>query len=468
MTRTPEYRYMSNSCSGTLPVPERSKRKYRVKHHLLKSFLFTIVTMLLLAGPPMPLRAGQELTFSALRHQGSYGEVRVRGKASIKVKDLNLIRYQYKIRRQVTAIAAPDVLKLLPFMPTSVSATQEIAALAKKDKRIIKKINSDSVGSLTLAIVAAANKAEQTQQATAELVRKLRAFIAASARFSSETLMGRSKKLIEAANKNREWPATGMLTKSLQVDTTIATATKKALVSTLTRIEAAKSEWESSKEQINEVIEHFRAAKVRHDKTQSEISESIDCGFRSRKEELTLLIFDLFPEEDTNKAVVTEIPMVTFVCEHPISFSTGVFGSLLDEREFDYRPMFNKGVDEKSNPTATDVIGFNNKSEFRVMPGVIVNTLFYQWSNVDIHLSFGALTDFGGEQGTNLEFIFGGSFGFKKSVLLTVGAHVGRVPKLLDGFEIGAPKIEGLDSVPTQKSYEVGLGFGISYNFIPK
>ena len=161
--------------------------------------------------------------------------------------------------------------------------------------------------------------------------------------------------------------------------------------------------------------------------------------------------------------------MGTFVCEHPISFSTGVFISLLDEMEFDYRPMFNEGVDEKSNPTATDVIGFNNESKFRVMPGVMVNTLIKQWSNgIEIHLSFAALADLGGEQGTNLEFIVGGSFGFKKSVLLTLGAHVGRVPELQGGFNIGDPKIDGLDSVPIQKSYRVACGFGISYNFIPK
>ncbi len=476
MIRTPEYRYASKTSLGTLPVSARSKRKYSVKLHLLKSFLFATVTMLLLAGPPIPLLAGQELTFSALRHQGSYGEVRVRGKASIKMTDLNLIRYQYKIRRQVTAIDAPDALKLLPFMPTSVSTQEEPGGPEREIVNLHPIEKKSSKGDLSYAtliareIADAAKQAEQIQQATAELVRKLRAFIAASARFSSETLMDRSKELIEAASKERKWPETQRLRLKLaefSQDDSIIVA-KAALDSTLRWIEVAKSKYERSENQIAEVIEHFRAAKVMHDKTQLEISESIDCGFRSRKEELTLLIFDLFPEEETNKATVTEMPMVTFVCEHPISFSTGVFSSLLDEKEYDYRPMFNKGVDEKSNPTATDVIGFNNKSEFRVMPGVIVNTLIYQWSNVDIHLSLGALTDFGGEQGTNLEFILGGSLGFKRSVLLTVGAHVGRVPKLQKSFKIGAPKIEGLDSVPIKKSYEVGLGFGISYNFIPK
>ncbi len=477
MTRTPEYRCVRNSRSGTLPVPKRSKRKY-LEHHLLKSFLFTIVNMLLLAGTPMPLLAEQELTFSALRHQGSYGEVRVRGKASIKVKDLNLIRYQYKIRRQVTAIAAPDVLKLLPFDPTIVSTQEE--PVDTTPEQPLRQVSSYDI--LSTAIANAANQAEQTQQATAELDRKLRAFIAASARFSSETLMGLSRELIETAKKERKWPETQELKLKLaeflqdnsttfaieSSDNTLTRIETAKLDSTLTRIEAAKSEWERSEKQIAEVTEHFRAAEVMHDKTQSEISESIDCGFRSRKEELTLLIFDLFPEEETNKATVTEMPLVTFVCEHPISFSTGVFRSSLEEKEFDYRPMFNES-EEKSNPTATDAIGYNNKSEFRIMPGIMINTLIYQLSNsIDIHLSFATLADLGGEQGTNIEFIFGGSVGFKKSVFLTAGWHFGRVPELQGGFKIGDPKIEGLDSVPIQKSYQVGCGLGISYNFIPK
>ena len=243
----------------------------------------------------------------------------------------------------------------------------------------------------------------------------------------------------------------------------------KALAVTLTRIlkriETAKPSWDRAEDQITTVEWRLGIAR----ENQPEISESIVCGFRPRKETLTLLVFDLFPpdeadEKGTEKAIAKELPMVTFVCEHPLSFSTGVFVSTLDEKEFDFRSML---VDEKGGPpTATDVIGFNNRSSFRMMPGVMVNMLVWQPSyGFDVRLSFGALADFGGEQGTALEFIFGPSFGIKKSALFTVGAHVGRVLDLQGGFEIGTPKIKGLDSVPTQKSYRVGLGFGISYSF---
>ena len=96
-------------------LPIRPERKSRMKRYLLKTLLFTIFPMPLLAAPEL------ELDFSARTSQGSYGEVRVRGKASIKVKDLNRVRYQYKIRRQVTAVAAPDVLKILPFLPITIA-----------------------------------------------------------------------------------------------------------------------------------------------------------------------------------------------------------------------------------------------------------------------------------------------------------------------------------------------------------
>ena len=55
-------------------------------------------------------------------------KVRVRGKASIKVKDLNWVRYQYETRRQVTVIdAAPDVLKILPLLKTLGPAVQTLS-----------------------------------------------------------------------------------------------------------------------------------------------------------------------------------------------------------------------------------------------------------------------------------------------------------------------------------------------------
>ena len=383
--------------------------------------VFVFVLLGSLGPAQLCLHAGTELTFSARTSQGSHGEVHVLGEASINVKDLNLVRYKYKIRRKVEVIIAPDVLKLLTFLPTSAGRNATVFG----------------------------DEIADAQQATLDLIHELRAFIAESDSFPSNELKKRCTELlkkIEHSKAQRQWPVN---------------------VNSGLSLEAEKKKLEAANRQIAEIAERLRAVKLSE---ALEITEAIDCGFRSRREELTLLIFDMFPpseadNENTGKAIAEERPLVTFVCDPALSFSTGVFLSNLDEKEFDFRPTIGS---EKGDLTARDAIGFNNRSEFRVMPGVLVNVLVVQLSDsVGVHLSFGALADFGGEQGTALEFIAGPSLEIRKSVLFTVGPHVGRVSELQGGFEIGTPKIKGLDTVPIQKSYRVDVGFGISYRFAP-
>ena len=435
----------------------------------------------------MPLLAGQELTFSALRYQGFYGEVRVRGKASIKVKNLNRVRYQYKIHRQVTAIEAPNVLKPLsslliklangksdPQITTITTPVPDVLklqpftpdVLAQETSQIVYLKNNPTI---SIRILDAVRQADNAQRATAELVRKLRTFIALSSGEFSKKQRVHCKKLlqeIKTTKKKRRWPQTEGLRRK-RVFSRVDSNIKEALDRTMTRIEVAKWKWKRAEQQIANIAEHLHAAI----NTGSEISASIACGSRPRKEKLSLLVFDLFPPEtETGKAPVTEMPLITFVCEHPLSFSIGGFYSNLIDKEYVFRPKM--GADS----TITQVIGFNNQSKFRVMPGVMVNTRLFQFLNgFEIHLSFGgALTNFRGEQGTDIEFIIGGSFRINKSVFLTLGAHFDHVLDLQDyegdenNFELGTPKIEGLKSVPTQKFYKFKSGFGISYRFIPK
>lgn len=374
--------------------------------------------------------AKYKLCFSARKGQASYGELRIRRKATITVKDLNVVRYKYVIQRNVTTVDAPNVLKILRFLPEAVSKPLGLTHNKEYDRSF--KEDGDLV--------------KRAQKATSDLVRELRAFIKESDAFLGKALKERCQELlrkIEHTADTRKWP-----------NLTIPSIW-----------DAAKEEWENSQEQIESIKARLHAATLNKPPG---IMEEVTCNFRSRKEELTLLVFDLFPPdeagaEDIEKAVAEERPMVTFVCEPPISFSTGVFVSLLNEEEFDFRPKIGK---ETGSLKVTDVIGFNNSSSFRVMPGAMVNVFVWQPRyGIDVHCSFGALADFGGEQGTSLEFLLGPSLDIKKSVLFTAGIHVGRVSELQGGFNLGTPKVEGLDSVPIQKSYKVGLGFGISYHF---
>ncbi len=67
-------------------------------------------------------------------------------------------------------------------------------------------------------------------------------------------------------------------------------------------------------------------------------------------------------------------------------------------------------------------------------------------------LSFGVLSDLGGEQEMDLEFTSQLKVRVKQGLFFNVGADIGRVPELRGGFEIGTTKIQELDSGPTQKS----------------
>ena len=447
--------------------PHLSIRRYVTFKRQMQFGSLGIALMALVA---MPLLAGPRLQFSSLASSGSHGEVRVRGTATITVTDLNWFRYRYEIRRQATTISAPPVKNILPFLPDA------IAAPAQSGEQI-GAMRKGKSGSIETLVSKAAEDATSAQQATQQLVRELRAFVRASGEFSGEALKGRVADLLAKIKptSDRQWPDTYELKTNLRLSLAPSvnagpekTAQLLLLERTLDQIDARKPDWREAEDQIAKFQEHLRGAQG----LESKMSESTVCGLGPRKEQLTLVVFDLFPPSATDEdaaavAEVNELPLVTFICEHPLSFSTGVFASSLDEREFDYRPTIKRG-DEAGGPTATDAIGFASRSGFQIMPGVMVNTRLVRLTDgLALHLSFGALADFAGVEGTDLEFILGPSLGIKRSALLTVGVHVGRVSELQGGFEVGAPKIEGLDAVPTQTSYKAGLGFGISYAFGP-
>ena len=477
MLRTPKNNDSIGIASGTPPNAPRLRWIPRMKRYLLNMLLITVVNVGLLVGSDEPLAAGQKLIYSARTSLGSHGEVKVRGKGSITVEDLNLVRYKYKIRRQVTEIDAPDVLKLLPFTPQDLDVQSSVQLLESK-KEAFK-----GLAELTGSINAGLSNAYTAQQVTEELIRELRDFIASSEGVPSEVLRDHGRKLlgkIEKTSANRNWPLLDYFNWYLQLILLFRQETEdpqliRTLNGIVARIESEKRMWIQADEQITAIEQHLRLALTAHDSTGSMISESIDCRFKSRKEDWSLVVFDLFPpnqtgEQKTKKAEAKEFPLVTFVCESSLSFSAGIFTSYIDEEEFDFRPMIVNGcdtmVDEECIPTTKEVIGYNNRSDIRLMPGTVINAQICQACEVvDVHMSLGILADFGGEQGADLEFIPGLTFEISKAAFITVGLHFARVSELQDGFEPGNRRPQGLDTVPTQKSYKTGLGLGLSYRF---
>ena len=109
--------------------------------------------------------------------------------------------------------------------------------------------------------------------------------------------------------------------------------------------------------------------------------------------------------------------------------------------------------------------GFNNRSSFRTLPVILLNTRFYEPNDLfAIHASAGAAVDIKtGETGTDVEFIVGPSISFWRTLFITGGFHIGREPKLVGGFEIDDEVPEGVSSPPIEKAWKRGAAITFTY-----
>jgi hypothetical protein len=140
---------------------------------------------------------------------------------------------------------------------------------------------------------------------------------------------------------------------------------------------------------------------------------------------------------------------------------SGGFGfSTVNEREFVFvqstKPVTTNG---QTTQEVINRFGFKNNSSFRPIPLLLLNTRVYEPNdNIALHVSAGAGGDIKtGEAGSDVEFIVGPSISFKRSMFVTTGLHIGRVPKLAGGFQIGDEVPEGIDAPPGREGLEVRL-----------
>jgi hypothetical protein len=156
-------------------------------------------------------------------------------------------------------------------------------------------------------------------------------------------------------------------------------------------------------------------------------------------------------------AAATEEEIVTVVCSSPISISAGFGFSRIHEKEFVLVPS-TKTVTANGETTQTVIsrFGFRNKSSFRPIPVLLLNTRV--WEPTDtfaLHLSTGAAVDVKtGLGGTELEYIVGPSVSFWRSLFITPGLHFGRVNKLAGGFELDQEVPTGISEPPIEKSWK--------------
>jgi hypothetical protein len=187
----------------------------------------------------------------------------------------------------------------------------------------------------------------------------------------------------------------------------------------------------------------------------------VGCGFAlsdTKETKLEIVKRDRLAESGT---AATRQEVVTVVCSSPLSVSAGFGFSTVDEKEFIFVPS-TKTVTNSTGQTSEVVInrfGFKNRSGFRTLPVLLLNTRVYEPSDLfAIHASAGAAVDVkSGQGGTDLEYIVGPSFSFKRTLFITPGLHIGRVPSLVGGFKLDQEVPAGISEPPIEKTWKTGL-----------
>ena len=165
-------------------------------------------------------------------------------------------------------------------------------------------------------------------------------------------------------------------------------------------------------------------------------------------------------------AATTSEEVVTVVCSSPLSVSAGFGFSNVDEREFVFVPSTKTTtVDGQTTQTVISRFGFRNKSGFRTLPVLLLNTRIWEPNDtLALHLSTGAAVDIKtGEGGTDLEYIVGPSMSFRRSFFITPGLHIGRVPKLAGGFSLDEEVPTGISEPPVEKTWKKGFVVTFTY-----
>jgi hypothetical protein len=174
--------------------------------------------------------------------------------------------------------------------------------------------------------------------------------------------------------------------------------------------------------------------------------------------------YNLIRQDLAGGKELAPIPMFTLECSHPISLSTGIAFSRLNEDEFGFE---NRVVQVDGNPTIDTfkVITSTKRSNFRPVPLLLINTRLWDFSpDYSLNFSFGAGVDIKtGKTGTDIEFLLGPSLKIQDRFFVTFGTHIGRVVKLAEGFNEDDRVPGELTEVPTRKEYKAG--FGIAFSF---
>lgn len=191
----------------------------------------------------------------------------------------------------------------------------------------------------------------------------------------------------------------------------------------------------------------------------------IGCGFAFDQTKSSKV--EIFKRDRLADTPETREEIITVECTTPLSVSAGFGFSSITERDFAFVKSTKPGTNDMGQPIEVPIsrFGFTNRSSFRTLPAVLLNTRLYDFNDTfAIHASMGAAVDIKtGDTGTDVEFIVGPSISFKRTLFITPGLHIGRVPTLAGGFNVDDEVPTGVEEPPIEKSWK--KGFAVTFTF---
>jgi hypothetical protein len=426
---------------------------------------------------------------------------KVRGPVTITLRNLNVLRYDIQVGRTVTFTAGPDLkLPFIPPIPTQQAPAAPTTGQSAVNANAVNDVQTAFEGlvidfaSLNTAFVTDVQRPINNVSLARD---ELEAFVSASD--SILRTPGGAQSIVDGIPRvvttidgalAQPWPDAAIVRllgelDSLRVrvfglqsmpgfkDWHALAGNKTAYDELLTRITELQTTLRGlgvGSQQFNafrEVQNKLRVWRpilegVRRGGTASfDRTFRVGCGFGfsdNRETKIEVVKRDRLAAPGTAD---TREEILTVVCSSPLSISGGFGFSALDEREFIFVPS-TKTVTDSSGVASEVVInrfGFKNRSSFRALPVLLLNTRVWEPNDtIALHLSAGAAVDIKtGQAGTDLEFIVGPSVSFKRTLFVTTGMHVGRVPTLVGGFNIGQEVPNGISQPPIEKAYKNGF-----------
>jgi hypothetical protein len=450
----------------------------------------------------------------------------VRGPAIIRLKNVNVIRYNVQVSQTVSFTAGPDLT--LPFIPPVPKAPAQQTAqpaggaggLAAGDPcapaTLSAAIKANNLGALVncsptrilQAVVITLNdyEADRVNQIQNPIDDAIRTMESAKGRITvfvtnsdsllctlgpSGVLAGINGVVAEidlALGQN--WPHNEIaqlqgrlnvlnnvlngfiINPSADERATIALIRARIaeLQSLLTSVNASSEsarQYQEARVKISGWKDHLMAIRGRGEEAFTIPDFEVGCGFafdRNKRTKVEIIMQDRLAAPGT-PAPPREI--VTVVCSSPLSVSAGFGFSMNDEMDIAFVQSTKTVTDDMGQPSEVVInrFGFRNRSSFRTLPVILLNTRLYEPSDLfAVHASVGAAVDIkSGDAGTDVEYIVGPSVSFWRSLFITGGLHIGREQRLVGGFEIGDEVPMGIDAPPIEKEWKRGVAVTFTF-----